>query len=345
MSATTVESFSPAEKRVEAFFEIPRRVEELTDAQAKAEQAGTEAVLAPSRAFFKNAEARCFVATRDGRALGRVTAFHNHLLTHEGKLRHGLVGLFSCENDVEAAQALLQGAARWLSEHHLTAMRGPMAGDIWHRWRFMTRGFDTEPFAGEPRNPSHYPELFSACGFSVARTYSTKLVTDLAAQQAHFAPAAALNARRGYSFRNVNRASWDDDLQHIYELCRHSFATRWSVTETTLEEFAEIYNRWLQRVGTEQIVLALDKSKAVVGLGLAVVGPADTINLRTVAVYPHAAGFGLGQAIGAELYRRAIDGGFKKAHHCLMSPNTPPQFWDHGLGRVTREYTMYERAI
>ncbi|MHB8876982.1 MAG: macro domain-containing protein [Myxococcaceae bacterium] len=26
---------------------------------------------------------------------------------------------------------------------------------------------------------------------------------------------------------------------------RHSFATRWSVTETTYEDFAEVYNRWL----------------------------------------------------------------------------------------------------
>ena len=98
-------------------------------------------------------------------------------------------------------------------------------------------------------------------------------------------------------------------------------------------------------MGPEHIVLALDKSKAVVGLGLAVVAPRDTLNIRTVAVYPHVAGFGLGQAIGAELYQRAIAASIKKVHHCLMSPNTPPQFWDHGLGSVTREYTMYERSI
>lgn len=345
MSGIKVESFAPCESRVEAFFELPARVEGLSEAQAKAERAGTEAVLDPSRAFFKNAEARCFVASRDGKVVGRVTAFHNHLLAAEAKLRHGLVGLFACENDVEAAQALLKGCAGWLGERSLTAMRGPMAGDIWHRWRFMTRGFETEPFAGEPRNPKYYPELFSASGFAAVRTYSTKRITDLEAQLAHFAPAAALNAKRGYSFRSVNRAGWEDDLKHIYELCRHSFATRWSVTETTYEEFAELYNRWLSRVGSEQIVLAVDKGKAVVGLGLAVVGPQDTINLRTIAVYPHAAGFGLGPAIAAELYRRAIAAGYNKVHHCLMSPNTPPQFWDHGLGQVTREYTMYERAI
>ncbi|MHB8876837.1 MAG: GNAT family N-acetyltransferase [Myxococcaceae bacterium] len=343
MSEVRVESFGGEDKPLEAFFELPGRVERLNEGQAKAERAGTEALLDPSRAYFKNAEARSFVAFRDGKAVGRITAFHNRLLPTE-KLRFGLVGLFACENDPEAARSLMTNAATWLSEHGLTAMRGPMAGDIWHRWRLMTRGFDTAAFPGEPRNPSYYPGLLSACGFAPVRTYSTKQVTDLDAQLAHFSAPAALNAKRGYSFRNVNRAGWEQDLQHVYELCRHSFATRWSVTETTYEDFAEVYNRWLRRVGSEQIVLALDKSKAVVGLGLAVTAPQDTLNIRTVAVYPHAAGFGLGQAISAELYRRAIAAGIKTVHHCLMSPNTPPQFWDHGLGSVTREYTMYERS-
>jgi len=47
----------------------------------------------------------------------------------------------------------------------------------------------------------------------------------------------------------------------------------------------------------------------------------------------------------AELYRRAIDKGMHAVHHCLMGPTTPPQRWDHGHGRVTREYAMYERGI
>ncbi len=344
MSELHLESFAPGERPVEAFFDLPRRIEGLNEAQAKAELAGTRSVLDPARAYFKNAAARSFVVARDGKPVGRVTAFHNHLLVND-KVRFGLVGLFACENDVDAARALLNAASEWLGENNLNAVRGPMAGDIWHRWRFMTRGFDTEPFAGEPRNPKYYPDLFSACGFASARTYSTKLVTNLEGQLARFSAPAALNAKRGYSFRNVNRAAWQDDLQHVYELCRHSFATRWSVTETTYEDFADVYNRWLRRVGSEQIVLAVDKAKAVVGLGLAVVAPQDTLNIRTVAVYPHAAGFGLGKAISAELYRRAIAAGFKKVNHCLMSPDTPPQFWDHGLGTVTREYVIYERAI
>ena len=344
MSEIRVESFSPGEKPIEGFFELPQRVEGLNENQAVAEQAGTRALLDPDNTSFRTADARSFVALRGETAVGRLTAYHNRILPQE-RLRYGLIGLFACENDPVPARALVGQASEWLRERDLEAIRGPMAGDIWHRWRFMTRGFDTAPFPGEPRQPEYYPGLFTACGFAPVRTYSTKLITDLEAQLKLLSMASALNAKRGYTFRNISEANWEEDLGYVYELCRHSFATTWSVSESTYEEFFDIYNRWLRRVGSDGIILACDSEGSVVGLGLAIVAPEDTLNIRTVAVLPYVGGFGLGQAIVAEHYRRAIAAGLKRVHHCLMGPNTPPQFWDHGLGHVTREYTMYERGI
>lgn len=343
MAEYRVESFTPRETPIADFFALPQRIEGLSDHQANAEAAGTRALLDPENTYYRNADSRSFVVRRGDAPVGRLTAFHNRLLGGEHR-RFGLVGLFACENDAAAARSLVDAASAWLAGQGLDAIRGPMAGDIWHRWRFMTRGFTTAPFPGEPRNPEHYPELFNACGFAAVRTFSTKTISDLEAQLALLSVAADLNARRGLSFRSIDAASWEQDLRHVYELCRHSFASHWSVSESTAEEFADIYNRWLRRCGPENIVLALDPSSAVVGLGLSMLGPADTLNIRTIAVLPHVSGFGLGQAIVAEHYRRAIAAGLTRVQHCLMGPTTPPQFWDRGLGQVTREYTMYERS-
>lgn len=343
MTDHRVASFSPRETPIEDFFTLPTRIEGLSEQQARAEAAGTRALLDPANTYYRNADSRSFVVSRGGEPVGRITAFHNRLLAGEHR-RFGLVGLFACVDDVAAAKALVDAASAWLAERGLDAIRGPMAGDIWHRWRFMTRGFATAPFPGEPRNPEHYPQLFSALGFAPVRTYSTKIVFDLEAQLDLLSVAADLNARRGFRFRSIDEAHLDADLRHVYELCRHSFATYWSVSESTFEEFSSIYARWLKRVGAEHIVLALDPGSAVVGLGLSVLGPEDTLNIRTIAVLPHVAGFGLGKAIVAEHYRRAIAAGRVRIQHCLMGPTTPPQFWDRGLGQVTREYTMYERS-
>ncbi|MCP4660486.1 MAG: hypothetical protein GY856_34220 [bacterium] len=74
-------------------------------------------------------------------------------------------------------------------------------------------------------------------------------------------------------------------------------------------------------------------------------GGTPFLNIRTIALLPDQHGFGLAQAIAAELYKKAIADGLERVHHCLMGPQAPPLKWDHGHGAVTREYTMYERAL
>ena len=344
MSEIRIESFSHLEGPVETFLALPRAIEGLTENQAEAEAAGTRSLLDPANTYYRNASSRCFLAYRGDRPVGRLTAFHNELLV-EKEGPYGLVGHFACKDDVGAARALIDAAGAWLAEVGLKWMRGPMAGDIWHRWRFMTRGFDTTSFPGEPRQPEYYPRLFLACGFATVRTYSTKRIEDLPAQLKRFRFEPALAKKRGITFRTFDKERWDEDVHALYVLCQHSFASSWSVTPTTEEEFANIYNRWLHRVGPDEILLAEDSAGKVVGLGLSMAKPADTLNIRTLAVLPEYSGYGIGQAITAELYRRAIDKGMVAVHHCLMGPTTPPQRWDHGHGRVTREYAMYERGI
>ncbi len=344
MSEIRVAGFPHFEGAIDDFLGLPGKIEGLSENQAAAEMSGAKAMIDPGNTFYRNGSSCNFVAYRDGEPVGRLTAFQN-LMLHGDQAQHGLVGLFCCENNTDSTDALMQQAVVWLKEKGLTMMRGPMNGDIWHRWRFMTRGFETVPFPGEPRQPDYYPSLFTGVGFAPVRTYSTKLISDLPAQLAKLSKSAQYNAKRGITYRNLDRDKWASELVTMFQLCRHSFAENWGVTETTESEFVDIYNRWLKRSGPEQIVYAQDKSGAVVGLGLAMLSPADTINLKTIAILPGQSGFGLGKAIAAELYQRGIDSGLKKAQHCLIGPMTPVQKWDQGLGMVTREYTIYERSI
>jgi hypothetical protein len=70
----------------------------------------------------------------------------------------GLIGFFECVEDPVVATVLLDAARDWLREEHgLQRIWGPMNFDIWHSYRFMTRGFDQVPFYGEPDNKACYP--------------------------------------------------------------------------------------------------------------------------------------------------------------------------------------------
>ncbi len=344
MSHITVEAFSHLDGPVEEFLALPQRIEGLNEDQARAERAGTRALLDPANTYYQNASSRSFLARKDGRTAGRLTAFHNNFLV-EKEGPYGLVGHFACEDDVDVAGALFSAGAEWLGQRGMKWLRGPMNGDIWHRWRLMTRGFDTTRFPGEPRQPEYYVRLFLNNGFETVRTYSTKRIEDLKAQLERFRLEPILAKKRGITMRSFDQNRWKEDIHGLFLLCQYAFASTWSVTPTTEEEFTDIYNRWLRRVGPDQILLAEDSSGKVVGLGLAVVAPPDTLNIRTLAVLPEQSGYGLGKAIAAELYERAIANGLTAAHHCLMGPDMPTRRWDHGHARVTREYAVFERGI
>src|SRR3989440_2934595 len=66
--------------------------------------------------FFRHAEAEYFLAWRDGRPVGRVTAQVDHNFNQFQGNDWGLFGFFECERDSEVAQALIDAAAAWLRE-------------------------------------------------------------------------------------------------------------------------------------------------------------------------------------------------------------------------------------
>ncbi|NNG27626.1 MAG: hypothetical protein HKM87_08875, partial [Ignavibacteriaceae bacterium] len=75
--------------------------------------------------FFKDAEAEYFLAERDGKIVGRISAIKNnqHLKNHNDASGH--FGFFECIDDQEVANALFNKAKEWIKENGLKYMKGP----------------------------------------------------------------------------------------------------------------------------------------------------------------------------------------------------------------------------
>ena len=65
-------------------------------------------------AFFSHGEAEYFLARRDGRVVGRITAQVNHAFNDYQKKNWGWFGFLELEDDQEVLDALLDAAAGWL---------------------------------------------------------------------------------------------------------------------------------------------------------------------------------------------------------------------------------------
>jgi GNAT superfamily N-acetyltransferase len=110
--------------------------------------------------FFKHAEAQYFLAYRDGRPIGRISAHIDRNFNEFQGNKWGLFGWFECEDDAEAAHALLDAAEGWLRERGRDRMVGPMDFTTNDECGLLIEGHEHPPIILCPWHPPYYQRLF-----------------------------------------------------------------------------------------------------------------------------------------------------------------------------------------
>jgi len=188
---------------------------------------------------------RHFIAMDNGRPLGRVTAMINSRLRSPDGEGVGTVGFFEAIENYDVAAQLLNAALEWLREDgRAQKVWGPMNFDIWHSYRFMTRGFDRSRFLGEPYNKPYYPKYFAAYGFQPCAEWDTLEVNGrelLERMIARGEKRFALLMERGYRFEPFARRLPESDVLQLHNVLSSSFARFPGFTPISPDEFARLF--------------------------------------------------------------------------------------------------------
>jgi len=182
-------------------------------------------------AYFKHGEAEYFLAGRDGRVVGRVTAQVDRAFNDFHGSRWGMFGFLEFEDDREVLQALLDTAASWLRERGCERMVGPMDFQLNDESGVLFDGYEREPLIRQPWHPPYYVRRCEEAGLTKAM--------DLLSWQLHV----------------DNREILDPVLPRLAERAR----TRYGITirpmsrrhlRREMDEFAMVYNAaWSQNWG------------------------------------------------------------------------------------------------
>ena len=131
-------------------------------------------------------------------------------------------------DDYDAAEGLLTSAVEWLYHRHgLKRIWGPLDFDIWHGYRFMTRGFERQPFLGEPRNQRYYPAFFERFGFTVKAEWDSLEVTGperIANMIVRGAKRFQLLKDRGYRFESMTATSLGGSDDRLHDMLTRTFS-------------------------------------------------------------------------------------------------------------------------
>ena len=119
-------------------------------------------------AFFSHGEAAYFLARRDGRVAGRISAHVNHAFNDYHDARWGWFGFLELEDDAEVAGALLDAAAAWLAPRGYDRMVGPADFSMNDESGVLIEGFDLRPMIRQPWHPPYYQRLMEGAGMAKA---------------------------------------------------------------------------------------------------------------------------------------------------------------------------------
>jgi hypothetical protein len=268
--------------------------------------------------------------------------------------RLGIIGHYASEKP-EDAKSLLDEACAHLATQGCTLAVGPMDGNTWRRYRFVTGGDPAEPpFFLEPTNPADYPAHWTGAGFEPLAEYRSLLTDDLSLTDDRVERVAARLAGQGMTLRPVDLSRADADLHAIYDLSLVSFRNNYLYTPLGETEFLGQYQRVLPYVRPELTVLAHEADGTLAGFLFALPDLSEaqrgetlrTVIVKTAAVLPGREWAGLGMLLLDQCQKAARAAGFTRAIHALMhESNSSRNVSGAYAGRPIRRYTLYARRL
>jgi len=264
----------------------------------------------------------------------------------------GTIGHFSA-NDKESAKFLLDKACEILKNHDIATVIGPMNGNTWRTYRFITNRGDQPIFFLEPNNPDDYPAYFLEAGFIPIEEYESAINYDLTEKDMRSVSSEERLKAEKITIRKLNRDEFEQDLNKIYEVSIASFKDNVLYTPMIKEEFFQQYMPIKEFIIPEFVLIAEDESKRPVGFMFALPDinqsaggqEIDTVILKTLAVLPEKRSIGLGSLLINKVRETALEMNYKKSVCALMhKANNSRKIAAH-FANTIRTYTLYSREI
>lgn len=116
--------------------------------------------------YYDQSEAKYFLAYRDGKVVGRISAILQHASNDKWGQKRMRFTRFDTFDDQEAATALFDAVENWAKERGLEEVVGPLGFSDWEREGLLIDGFDYLSTFEEQYNYPYYQRLIENCGYT-----------------------------------------------------------------------------------------------------------------------------------------------------------------------------------
>jgi hypothetical protein len=208
--------------------------------------------LSAKNPYFRHASWQAWVAFRDGKPVGRISAQVDRLRLERYQDATGLFGFIEADDDPATFRLLLDTACNWLREQGMKRVQGPFNLSINDECGLLVEGFDTPPCFMMGHARTYYAGSLEALGYHKAMDLlAYHLSVDFVVPGAMRKLISKSSTRITVS--PLRRKHLHEELAVLRELFNDAWANNWGFVPFTHEEFDEL-GRNLARLVDEDFI-------------------------------------------------------------------------------------------
>jgi GNAT superfamily N-acetyltransferase len=186
--------------------------------------------------WFEHAKAKFWLAERDGKVVGRISAQVDELVQEHMGQGTGQWGMLESLEE-EAAEKLIATAEEWLREQGMTRALGPISLSIWDEPGLEIEGFSEPPTAMMGHHKPEYQGWIEAAGYEKAKdllTYEVDIASWHDPMIERLIAAGERNPK--IHIRPVDKSKFDEEARVILNLLNEAWSNNWGYVPLTESE-------------------------------------------------------------------------------------------------------------
>jgi len=212
-------------------------------------------------AWFTHAEGQLFLAERDGKLVGRISAHIDFLALEQPPEQGfgpgtGFWGMFEAE-DQEVAHAVIHAAEDWLRAKGMTRALGPVSLSIWEEPGLLVKGYDHPPVVLMGHHPERYRGWIEGEGYAPVKklvTYDLDITKNFPPIVERIVAMGEKNPR--INIREVDKSRFPDEAKIILDILNDAWSDNWGFVPLTQPEVDDVGKKLKPLVFEELIRIA-----------------------------------------------------------------------------------------
>lgn len=186
--------------------------------------------------FFTHADHQFWLAVRDGRDVGRISAQIDHLAPQEPGRPTGAFGLIAAEDDAEVFAALFAEAEAWLKARGMVRAIGPLNLSVNEEVGLLVDGFETPPMVMMGHDPRYAGARVEGAGYVKAKDVYAYVSRIDGHALGGVLERASKTTAPGVKLRQLDMKRYDAEVATLTEILNDAWRDNWGFTPTTEAE-------------------------------------------------------------------------------------------------------------